>query len=103
MTTPLSNGFIGSLRILVKGRRSVTLFPETVNVVLDEVDRLRARNAELVAVLRSVEWTECQMDSALPRFCPECQERYPEHGEPTHGPYCRLDAALRDGDGTAED
>lgn len=61
---------------------------------------LRAREAErrvarLEGVLREVEWAECQMDSALPRFCPECQERYPERGTPSHGPYCRLDAALR--------
>lgn len=63
----------------------------------DTVFHLRARVARLKGVLRSVEWTECQMDSALPRFCPECQERYPERGTPSHGPYCRLDAALNAG------
>lgn len=89
MTTPLSNGFIGSLRILVKGRRSVTLFPETVNVVLDEVDRLRARNAELVAVLREVAWDD---GVEGPRCCRLCGE-YEDEG---HAPDCALDAALRD-------
>lgn len=63
--------------------------------LLAEVERLRSRNAELVEVLRGVEWVE-RVDGVgrLYGHCPSCQR-----DEPRHAPDCALDAALRGEDG----
>ena len=61
-----------------------------------EVARLRARNAELVAVLREVEWGAGTYvyDDDGGRMIPTCPRCLAEKRE-GHAPDCALDAALR--------
>lgn len=69
-----------------------------LNGMQAEIDRLRARNAELVAVLRSVEWGTNVWDyddgggCARPA-CPQCLAEWRDG----HFADCALDAALRGG------
>lgn len=55
-----------------------------------EITRLRARNAELVAVLREVEWSGVRKEDGE-TICPTCLWLKDDG----HAPDCALDAALR--------
>ena len=64
---------------------------DEITALESELERLRARNAELVEVLRSVEWVQDDLMYEYPkRWCPRCQGV-----EPDHHSDCALDAALR--------
>ena len=72
---------------------------DEITALESELERLRARNAELVAVLRSVEWkgpvesVETEDGYRTARLCPRCLGDRLED----HAPDCALDAALRGG------
>ena len=63
---------------------------DEITALESELERLRARNAELVEVLRSVEWFG---DTGDDRWysCPSCGQH-----QPYHALDCALDAALRE-------
>ena len=110
MTTPLSDERRAEIRkraeweyALHAGQprnteRGAILFLIRTSIdLLAEVDRLRARNAELVKVLRSVEWEpiyftyEATIEDE-PEICTRCHRRRTDG----HAPDCELAAALRD-------
>ena len=66
---------------------ALALYPD----LLAEVDRLRARVAQLEGVMRSVEWgcRDATSDGIPMETCPKCHE-----ASPLHAPDCALDAAL---------
>ena len=68
--------------------------PSIIIEALDEVERSHQKNANLVAMLKSLEWQGWGVDrdgETLPNSCPEC------HWEKMHGhdPDCALAALLR--------
>ena len=63
---------------------------DEITALESELERLRARNAELVAVLREVEWVEPEPTPRAEAYCLWCEAVCDDHA-----PDCALDAALR--------
>ena len=105
MTTPLSDEWLGRYRgwantfdtsMGYEQVRAGAHLAWGAPALLAEVDRLRARVAELEGVLRSVEHVVMLEHYIRPEwnedYCPECYAVKPDHKDG-----CALDAALRSG------